>query len=95
MGSSIQNHIGKEFGLVYLTGLGTGDSDPDRDLVFYQIRQVIIRTIAGGGFWGHIPAGIGPFNPIVNEKEIHLMPFGMGDLTELKTPCRTIHLIFA
>ena len=35
MRSTVQDHIGKEFGLVHLTGLGTGDSDPDGDLLFH------------------------------------------------------------
>lgn len=35
MGTPIQNHIGKEFGLVYLTGLGARNSDPDRDFVLH------------------------------------------------------------
>ncbi len=55
MWSAVQDHIGKEFGLVHLTGLGTGDSDPDRDLVFHQIGQIIIRAIPGCGFDGHVP----------------------------------------
>ena len=37
MGSPIQDHIGIKIGLVDLTGLGTGNSDPDRDLLFDQI----------------------------------------------------------
>jgi hypothetical protein len=52
MRSAVQDHIGKEFGLVQLTGLGTGDSDPDGDLVFNQIRQIIIGTISGSSFFG-------------------------------------------
>ena len=95
MRSAVQDHIGKEFGLVHLTGLGTGDSDPDGDLIFHQIGKIIIRTIPGYGFDGHVPAGIGPFYPIIDEKQIDLVTFGMGDLTELKTSCRAIHSIFA
>ena len=72
MGSPIQDHIGKEFGLVHLTGLGTGDSDPDGDLVFHQIGQIIIGAVSGCRFDGHIPAGIGPFYPVVDKKDIHL-----------------------
>ena len=45
MGSPIQNHIREKPGLVHLTGLGTGDSDPDGDFVLHQIRQIIIGTI--------------------------------------------------
>ena len=68
MGAPIPDHIGIEFGLVHLTGLGTGDSDPDRDLVFHQIGQIIIGAVSGCRFDGHIPAGIGSFYPIVDEK---------------------------
>jgi hypothetical protein len=95
MRSTVQDHIGKEFGLVHLTGLGTGDSDPDGDLVFHQIGQIIIRAISSCGFDGHVPSGISPFHPIIDEKQIDLVSFGMGDFTELKTSCRAIHSIFA
>jgi hypothetical protein len=95
MRSTIQDHIGKEFGLIHLTGLGTGDSNPDGDLVFHQIRQIIIRAISGSGVDSHVPGGIGPFHPIIDEKNIYLMTFGMGDFGELKTSCSTIHNVFA
>jgi hypothetical protein len=49
-------------------------------------EQIIIRAVAGLGFDGHVACGIDPFYSIVNKKDINLMPFGMGDLTELKTP---------
>jgi hypothetical protein len=85
MRSPIQDHIGKEFGLVHLTGLGAGDSDPDRNLIFYQIRQIVIRAVLGWGFHRQVSAGIGPVYPIINQKQIDLMPFGMGNFTELET----------
>jgi hypothetical protein len=95
MGASIQNHIGEEFGLIHLTGLGAGNSDPDRNFILHQIGQVVIGAIPRGCFDGQISAGIGPFHTIVNKKEIHLMPFGMGDLAKLKTPGGLVDIIFA
>lgn len=95
MWSSIQDHIRKEFGLVHLTGFGTGYSDPDGYFIFYQIRQIIPRAIPGTGCFVHFPGGIGPFNPVIYKKDIHLMSFGVGDLTELKASGCAIHLILA
>jgi hypothetical protein len=95
MGSAIQDHIGKKFGLVHLTGLGTGDSDPYGNLVFDQMRQIIIRAIPGGGFHGHVPAGIGPLDPVINEKDIHLVSLRMSDFAELETARCAPHIVLA
>jgi hypothetical protein len=95
MGAPIQNHIGKKFGLVHLTGLGAGNSDPDGDLMLHQIGQIVIGAIARGGFAGQIPGRVGPSDPVVNEKQINLMPLGMGDLAELKTAGGLFHIILA
>jgi hypothetical protein len=95
MGAAIQHHVGEEFGLVHLTGLGAGDSDPYGDFILHQIGQVVIGAIPRGCFDGQISTGIGPFHTIVNKKEIHLMPFGMGDLAQLKTPGSLFNLVFA
>jgi len=75
MGSSIQNHIGEKLCLVNLTGIGTGDSNSDWNLVFNQVGQIIIRTITGFCFDFKIPLGIRPINAIVNKKQIRLMTF--------------------
>jgi hypothetical protein len=95
MRASIQNHIREKFGLVHLTGLGAGNSDPDGDFILHQIGQVVIGAIPRGCFDRQISARIGPFHPIVNKEEIHLMPFGMGDLAQLKTPGGLFNLVFA
>jgi hypothetical protein len=95
MRSAVQDHIRKEFGLVHLTGLGTGDSNPDGNLVFHQIGQIIIRAVPRCGFDGHVLRGVSPFHPVINEKDIYLMPFGMSDFSELKTSSSAISNIFA
>jgi hypothetical protein len=95
MRAPIQNHIGEKLGFVHLTGLGAGNSDPDRDLLFHQIGQVIIRAVAGGGFEGQVSAGIGPFYPVVNEKQINRMAFGMGNFTKLKTAGCLVYIVSA
>jgi hypothetical protein len=95
MRAAIQHHVGEEFGLVHLTGLSAGNSDPYGDLILHQIGQVVIGAIPRGCFDGQIPAGIGPFHAIVNKKKIHLMPFGMGDLAKLKTPGGLVDIVLA
>jgi hypothetical protein len=95
MRSPIQNHVGEKFGLVHLTGLGTGDSDPDRDFMLNQIGQVIIWTVSGNRFTGQVSAGIGPFDAVVDKKNIHLMSLGMRYFPKLETTGRLFHLILA
>ena len=47
MRAALQNHIGEKLCLVNLTILGTGDSDPNRDVVLHEIGQIIVRAISG------------------------------------------------
>ena len=63
MRSTVQYHIGKEFGLVRLTGLGPGDSDPDGDLLFHQIGKAIIRAILGAVLTDLSPEESAHFTP--------------------------------
>jgi hypothetical protein len=86
MRTSIQNHVGKKVGLVHLTGLGTGNSDPYRNFLFRQVKQIISGTVAGQRFLVHVPRLIRPTYSLPNEEKIYLVAFGMSDFTELKTP---------
>ncbi len=47
MRAAFQNHVGEKLCLVNLTILGTGDSDPDRDVILHEIGQIIVRAISG------------------------------------------------
>jgi len=93
MRTAVQDHIGKEFGLVHLTGLGAGDSDPDGDLLFHQIGQVVVGTVSGRCLYGHISRGIGPLDAVIDKEEMDLVPFGMGDLAELKASGGLLDLV--
>jgi hypothetical protein len=75
MGAAIEHHVREKFRLVNLTGFGTWDSNPDGYLVLNQVRQIIIRTVTGRGFYPQVPLGIGPLDTIVNEKNIRGVPF--------------------
>jgi hypothetical protein len=56
----IHGHVRVKFGLVNLTSVGAGNSDANGDFVFNQIRQKIIRAIAGSCLFGQIPRRIRP-----------------------------------
>ncbi len=56
MRAAVQNHVREKLCLVNLTIIGTGDSDPDRDVVLHKIGQIIVRTISGFGLLIKIPA---------------------------------------
>lgn len=86
MGSTIEDHVGKEIFLVYLTSLGTRNSDPNWNLVFDQIGQIVIRAVTGWCFIIQIPSGICPTNAIVDKENIGLVSLRMSDFGELKTP---------
>jgi len=94
MGAAIHHHIGKELCLVNLTGLGARNSDPDGYLVLHQVRQIVVGAIAGPGLCIHVPARIRPHHSVINKENINRMSLGVGDLGELKTPGRTIDLVF-
>jgi hypothetical protein len=95
MRASVQKHVGKEFGLVNLTSLGAGNSDPDRDFMLYQVGQIILWTIAGYCFDRKIPGGIGPFHASVDKKNIYLVSFFAGDFRKLKTSGRLFIVILS
>jgi hypothetical protein len=95
MGASIQHHVREEFGLVNLTGLGARNSDSDGHLVVDQIRQIIVGTVSGFGLNAEISLGISPMNAIVDEKQVRLMSFGMGNLGKLETSCGRLVVILA
>jgi hypothetical protein len=89
MRSSIQSHIGEEFGLVNLTSLRTGDSNADGNLVFNQIRQIVAGTVTGGGLTVQISFRVYPFDAVIDEKYIRFVPFGMRNHGKWKAPrCR-------
>jgi hypothetical protein len=95
MGASIQDHVWKKLWLVHLTSVGTGDSDPYWDFIVHKVGKIVLRTVAGLGLGSEIPGWICPKNPIVNEKEVHLMFLGMRDLGQLKTPGRRVDIALA
>lgn len=56
MGATVKNHVGEKRCLVNLTGSGTGRSDPDGDLVFDQVGQIVIGTVACRSQSSQIPS---------------------------------------
>ena len=56
MGTPVQNHVGEKFGLVNLTILGAGDSDPDGHGLFHQIGEIVTGGIPGNGLLVQVPA---------------------------------------
>jgi hypothetical protein len=95
MRTAVQSHVREEFGLVNLTGVGAGNSDPDWYPVFNQIGQIIIRAVTRGGLFIQIPVFVGPGDAPIDKKHIRLVPFGMGDFRELETPGRGLNVIAA
>ena len=75
MGSTIKDHVRKEFILVDLTSLRTRNSDANWNLVFNQVWQIIIWAITGWCFNIQISSVIRPTNAIVNKKDICLVSF--------------------
>ena len=75
MWSAVEQHIGKELGLVNLTGICAWRSNSYRDLVFHQIGEIIIRTISGYGLFFEVPRVVGPQRAILNEKYVNVMSF--------------------
>ena len=95
MRTAIQNHVGIKSGLVHLTGLGTGNSDPDGNFLFRQVRQVIPGGIAGYGFLVHVSSLIRPAYPLADKKNVYPVALGMGDFTELKTAGGVLQIVAA
>jgi hypothetical protein len=86
VGSAIEGHVCKKVLLVNLTSRGAWNSNADGDMIFYQVRQIIIGAITGGGLDVQGPFGIGPVNAVVDKKHIRLVPFGMSNLGKLEAP---------
>jgi hypothetical protein len=95
VGSTVEQHIGEKIGLVNLTGICTRRSDPDGDLVFHQVWKIIVRTIPGDGLFFEIPRVVCPQSTIFNEKNINIVPFFMGQFSELETPGCKIYIVLA
>jgi len=91
----VQSHVRKEMFLVYLTSIGTGHSDADRNFIFYQIRQIIVRAIAGRRLLIKIPIGIRPHHTVIDKKQIYGVIFLVGNLGELKTTGRRLIIVSA
>lgn len=84
-----------EISLIKFPVFRTRSANTHLHFVLYQIRQVIIRTIASIGFLVAISSLKSPINPTIDKKEIHLMPLAMGNFGKLKTPGRFFIIIFA
>jgi hypothetical protein len=92
---SVKQHIGKEFGLVDLTSLGARNSDSDGDLLFDQIRQIVVGTVPGSRLDAEIAGFVCPGHAVVNEENVDLMFLGVCDLGELKTSRRRLIVVLA
>jgi hypothetical protein len=93
--SAVHCHVGIKVGLVYLTGIGTGRSDADGNLVFYQIRQVVSGAVTRAGAGFKIPCFIRPQHTVIVEKQVDLVSFVLGYLGKLETACCTVDVISA
>lgn len=89
MRATIQNHVGKELRLVHLTSIGTGNSDPNGNFIFHKVWQVIIGAITRSGLHIEISGLVSPGYSAIDEEQIDLMSFGVGDFRKLKASgCR-------
>jgi hypothetical protein len=95
MGAAVQRHVGKKIGLVNLTGIGTGNSDPYGHIVCDQVGQVILGAISGLRFYFQISGFIPPQNGAVDKKQVDRMAFFMGDFGKLETPGSLFVIIVA
>jgi hypothetical protein len=94
MGTSVKTHIGKELGLVNLTSLGAGNSDPNGDFLLHQIGEIVIRAITRDGFHTEVSGFVRPCYPTVNKEQVYHVPLGMGNLCKLETPgCRLVVIL--
>ena len=84
-----------EFGLVELAILRAGCADTDLHLVFHQVGQIIVDTVAGHRLLAAVFILHCPINSAVDEKEVDPVAFGVGDLGELETACRFFEIIVA
>jgi len=88
MGSAVKCHVGVKAGFIEVPVGGAGSTYPRGHLVFDKIGKVIVDTVTGYGFVAAVPVGHGPVDAVVYQEKVYLMPFGMGDLGELKTSGR-------
>jgi hypothetical protein len=88
VGAAVEDHVAEEIVLVNLTSLGAGNSDPDGDLVFHQIVQVVVWAVSGGSFDREVPCLVGPQHAAVDKENVYGVPLFPGNLGELKTPRR-------
>ncbi|MGB5424743.1 MAG: hypothetical protein WBN03_21430 [Desulfobacterales bacterium] len=86
----VQQHVGEKFGLVNLTGICTRRSDPDGNVVFQEVRKIVIRTIPGNGLFLEIPSFVGSQRTVLDKEDIDLVPFFVCEFGELKTSCGQI-----
>jgi hypothetical protein len=94
MGSTVEQHIGKELGLVNLTGICARRSDPDGNFVFQEVREIVVRAVPGNGFFLEIPSFVGPQCAVLDKENIDLVTLFVCELGELKTSCRQVDVIF-
>jgi hypothetical protein len=95
MRCTVENHIGKEIGLVNLTGFGARQSDPDHDFIFLKIREIVLRAIPGDCLLGEVSRPVGPQRAVFDKKDVDLVAFLMGHFCKLETPRRQVDVIFA
>jgi hypothetical protein len=94
MRGAVQQHVGKKFGLVNLTGIGARRSDPNGNVVFQEVREIVIRTIPGNGLFLEIPCFVGPQCTILDKENIDPVPLFVCEFGELKTSCSQVDVVF-
>jgi hypothetical protein len=95
MRGAVQQHVGEKVGLVNLTGICARRSDPDGNVVFQEVRKIVIRTIPGNGFFIEIQSFVGPSCTFLDKENIDLVPLFVCELGELKTSCSQVDVVFA
>jgi hypothetical protein len=68
MGAAVQHHVREKVGLVNLTSLGAGNSDPDGHLVIDKIGEIVVGAVPRGRFQIEIPVRIGPHDAAVDQE---------------------------
>jgi len=82
---AVQDHIGMKLSFIKVSVVGAGSADSDPDLIFHQIRKIIINAVTGNRFHAAIKTFYGPVDSAVDEEKVYMVPLGMGDLGKLKT----------
>jgi hypothetical protein len=95
MRAAVQDHVGEELRLVNLTSFDAGNSDPDGHFIFDKIGQVVVGTVPGKGFYGHVARFVGPGDSAVDKKQVHIVRLRVSNLCKLKTPGRLLVVILA